>query len=857
MRHRKYRRLILPFIIVLSAATACHHQKSKGAADGGEQAGAVPPTDSAWPHIEPLPHDPETEAFVSDLLARMTLEEKVGQVIQAELRSVTPEDIRRYHLGSVLNGGGSTPNNDKHAAVDDWLAIADAFYEASMDTSDGGQAIPIIWGSDAVHGHSNVYGATIFPHNIGLGAANDPELLRRIGEVTAIEMRVTGLDWTFAPTVAVVRDDRWGRTYEGYSEDPRIVAHYAPAIIAGLQGQFGTAGFLGDDRIVASAKHWLGDGGTVGGRDQGNTVASETELERLHNAGYEPAIRAGVRTVMASFSSWQGEKVHGHRHLLTTALKDVMGFNGFLVGDWNAHGQVEGCSNASCAASMNAGLDMFMAPGDFAQLYENTAAQVRDGTIEAARLDDAVRRVLRVKHEAGLFEAGLPSLRPHAGDADRLGSPEHRELARRAVRQSLVLLKNNGSLLPLSPDARVLVAGDGADDIGKQAGGWTLTWQGTGNDNADFPGATSVYGGIRAAVEAAGGAVELAVDGLYTERPDVAVVVFGEQPYAEFQGDRANLLYEEQNGRDLALLRRLRADAIRVVAVFISGRPLWVNPHINASDAFIAAWLPGSEGGGVADLLFRRGDGSMPYDFTGRLSFSWPRTATQTTVNVGDPDYDPLFAYGYGLGLNDDGRLPVLSEESGLTGAGIDGAATWYNDGRALAGFSSRAGRSRDELRTIEGLEMAGPDLSPSVLMADHEVQGDASRLLWREDAPGWFVIESDGGPIDLARNAQDMALSFVMKVDRVQSAPVAVGMRDASGGSASFDITAALDAASDWRDHRIPLKCFEEAGIELGQVIAPFEIHSTGAAELVLAEVRLAAVTDPVTECPLLEPGR
>lgn len=668
--HTRFPRLAIVFVAcALLALAACGNSDKPAARTiAAKEPVATPRAADPWPRIESPPVDAETEAFVTDLLTRMSLEEKVGQVIQAELNSVTPDDIRRYHLGSVLNGGGSTPGKDKHASAADWVAAADAFYDASMDTSDGGQAIPVIWGSDAVHGHSNVFGATVFPHNIGLGAANDPGLMREIGAVTAIEMRVTGLDWTFAPTVAVVRDDRWGRTYEGYSEDPRIVAEYAKAIVEGLQGVAGSSDFLGADKIVASVKHFLGDGGTAGGRDQGDNRSSEADLVRIHDAGYRSAIEAGVRTVMASFSSWQGNKVHGQQYLLSSALKDFMGFNGFVVGDWNAHGQLEGCSNASCAATINAGLDMFMAPEDYAALYENTLAQARTGEIGQARLDDAVRRILTVKKQAGLFSAGRPSSRLHAGNESELGSAAHRALARRAVRESLVLLKNNHAILPLAPNSDVLVAGSAADDIGRQSGGWTLSWQGTENVNADFPGATSVYAGIREAVEKAGGKVELAVDGNYRRRPDVAIVVFGEEPYAEYQGDRPNLLYEDENGRNLQLLKKLGEDDIPVVAVFVSGRPMWVNPHINAADAFIAAWLPGSEGGGIADLLFRNAGGDMPYDFTGRLSYSWPRTATQTSVNVGDENYDPLFAYGYGLGLGDRSELPVLPENSGLGG---------------------------------------------------------------------------------------------------------------------------------------------------------------------------------------------
>jgi len=840
---------LLPAVLLAS----CGDSRDPAGSDPGA---ASQSADSPWPGIAPAPLDPNVEAFVADLLRRMTLEEKVGQVIQAELRSVTPEDIRRYHLGSVLNGGGSTPNNDKQASLEDWVQFADAFYDASMDTSDGKLAIPILWGSDAVHGHSNVYGATIFPHNIGLGAGNDPDLLREIGSVTAIEMLTTGLDWTFAPTLAVVRDDRWGRSYEGYSEDPRIVSDYAKAIIEGLQGVPGTAEHLGADKILATAKHYLGDGGTDGGRDQGNNIDSEEKLVRVHNAGYPPAIEAGVRSVMASFSSWQGQKVHGHRHLLSTALKEHMGFNGFVVGDWNAHGQVEGCSNDNCARAFNAGMDMFMVPEDFRALHGNLVAEVQEGAISQERLDDAVTRILRVKKQAGLFESGRPSSRTHAARQENLGSTAHREVARRAVRQSLVLLKNNGSLLPLSPASRVLLAGDGADNIGKQTGGWTLTWQGTGNTNEDFPGATSIYAGIRQAVDAAGGTVELNVEGKYEQRPDVAVVAFGEDPYAEFQGDAPNMQYENDNGPDLALLRTLKADGIPVVAVFLSGRPMWVNPHLNASDAFIAAWLPGSEGGGIADLLFRQADGSMPYDFTGRLSYSWPRTANQTPINVGDAHYAPLFAYGYGLTLAESTETPELSEESGLSETHAGSSGTWFSNGRALTGFSAMVGRDRDNLLVVQGLEMVSDQLSPSIMMADREVQGDSSLLHWRPRMPGYFAISADGRPLDLQRESNGhLSLSLLLKTAQAPSKPVLAAMRDAGGNTAQIDMTPLLDAEDDWQHYRISLRCFAERGVNMEEIAVPLELYTTDEAQLLLAEVRLATAAEGDAFCPAARP--
>jgi beta-glucosidase len=805
-----------------------------------------------WPTPVSPALDPAVEAFVTDLMAKMSLEQKVGQVIQAELRFVTPEDIRRYHLGSVLNGGGSTPNNNKHATAADWVAAADAFYDASMAVPAGLPAIPIIWGSDAVHGHSNVYGATLFPHNIGLGAADDPGLMREIGATTALEMRVTGLDWTFAPTLAVVRDDRWGRTYEGYSEDPRIVGRYAAAIVDGLQGTPGRADYLGKDHIVATAKHFLGDGGTTGGRDQGDNVETEVELVRLHAAGYPPAIAGGVRAIMASFSSWHGDKLHGHRYLLTTVLKERMGFTGFVVGDWNGHGQVKGCSNADCAAAFNAGVDMFMVPEDFAKLYENTLAEVRAGTISQARLDDAVRRILRVKKQSGLFEAGRPSSRAHAGQQAMLGSATHRGLARRAVRESLVLLKNEHGLLPLQPRSRVLVAGPGADDLSRQTGGWTLTWQGTGNVGADFPGATSILAGIRSAVVDAGGSVEWSVDGRYSQRPDVAIVVYGESPYAEFQGDAAHLQYEASNGPDLTLLRTLKAAGIPVVSVFLSGRPLWINPHLNASDAFVAAWLPGSEGAGVADVLFRSSDGRVAHDFRGRLSYSWPRRADQTPLNVGDKVYDPLFAYGYGLSYAAPAAVPTLSEVSGLSDSALAPAGVYFANGRPMAGYVRSVGATVKSLQRVEGLEMFAPGLSPTVEPADRIAQGDASLMRWLPGKPGYLVVAKSGPPLDLERESNgQLSLSLMLRTGPAAKGKVYVGMRDATGHSARVEITPILRSDSTWQQYRIALRCLAEQGLDMRSISAPFELYGEDTTPVGVAEVRLATAAEGDAYCP------
>ena len=621
---------------------------------------------AAWPELEsPVSHDPDIEARIDELLERMTLEQKVGQLIQAEIRWVEPDDVREYHLGSILNGGGSHPDENKYASVNDWVELADQLYEASMDEDDEHLAIPVLWGTDSVHGLNNVIGATLFPHNIGLGAARNPDLVRRIGEITAIETAVIGIPWTFAPTLAVTRDDRWGRTYEAYSEDPKVVREYAGAMVEGLQGPLGSSDHLDDSRVLATAKHFLGDGGTENGTDQGDNLASEAELFNIHGQGYVTALQAGARTIMASYSSSRGLKMHGNRYLLTEILKERMGFDGFIVGDWDGHSQVPGCTHRSCATAINAGIDLIMVPKYWKPFYKNTLKQVKRGDISMERLHDAVRRILRVKFEAGLFEAGAPSSRRFAGMTEYLGALEHRAVARQAVRESLVLLKNDGKLLPLARGQRVLVAGSGADDIAQQSGGWTLTWQGTDNSNDDFPGATSIFSGIHDAVTSAGGSATLSDDGRYSKRPDVAIVVFGEAPYAECRGDLGHLNYDAIYPEDLELLERLNADGIPVVSVFLSGRPLWVNPHLNASDAFVAAWLPGSEGGGIADVLFRTPSGSIHHDFKGKLSFSWPRYVDQNVLNVGMEDYDPLFEYGFGLTYSDNVRLPELPTDIG------------------------------------------------------------------------------------------------------------------------------------------------------------------------------------------------
>ncbi|WP_407353140.1 glycoside hydrolase family 3 N-terminal domain-containing protein [Luteimonas sp. R10] len=818
-------------------------------ADSGTPSAEITPTQ--WPEVDwPLAADPALENRIDALLATMTVEEKVGQIVQGDIDSITPEDVRKYRLGSILAGGGSDPGRRYNAPPQDWLDLADAFWEASMDTSGGGKAIPVIWGIDAMHGQSNIVGATLFPHNIGLGATRNPELLHEIARITAIETRTTGMEWTFAPTVAVPRDDRWGRAYEGYSEDPELVASYAGVFVQGLQGKPGTPEFLDDHHVMSSVKHYLGDGGTSDGKDQGDTVVSQAQLRDIHAAGYVPAIAAGAQAVMASFNSFHGEKMHGHRPLLTDVLKERMNFGGFIVGDWNGHGQVRGCTNTDCAQTFNAGLDMAMAPDSWKGMYESTLAHVQAGTIPIERLDDAVRRILRVKFRANLFEKPKPSERALGGRFELLGAPEHREVARRAVRESLVLLKNQGGILPLSPKSSVLVAGDGADNLGKQAGGWTLTWQGTETRREDFPNADSIWGGLKAQVEAAGGHAELAVDGGYTRKPDVAIVVFGEEPYAEFQGDLPDLMFKGGKSGDLELIRKLKADGIPVVAVFLSGRPLWLNREINAADAFVAAWLPGSEGGGIADVLLRGADGDIQHDFKGKLSFSWPRRADQFANNHGQEDYDPLFAFGFGLTYADDGDLAPLSEEPGVDPEAARSNA-WFERGMATTGLTLRLVGADDSATDVVHPAAETADGSLEMTAVNTEIQEGARAFAWSGD--GTVQLRANT-PLDLVRETNgDVFVVATVRVDALPSDGKATWLAgcgpDCAGELPIGDALAKLPQGQ-WTRLGVQLKCLRAAGADTARLDMPFALRTGAGARIALSHVAPGTDFDHKVDC-------
>ncbi|HZW15572.1 MAG TPA: exo 1,3/1,4-beta-D-glucan glucohydrolase [Brevundimonas sp.] len=803
------------------------------------QAPAPAPSARATPAVWPTAASPDamsdaaTEAFVAELMSRMTVEEKVGQTIQADIGSIRPQDLLQYPLGSILAGGNSGPGGEERGDPQGWVDLARAFRAAAGERP--GARIPLIFGIDAVHGHNNVVGATIFPHNIGLGATRNPDLIGRIGEATALEVAVTGADWTFGPTLAVPRDDRWGRAYEGYSEDPEVQRAYAGPLTLGLQGTLSPDHPLEPGRIAGSAKHFLADGGTDGGRDQGDFTGTEQELIDIHLGGYVQAIDAGVLSVMASFSGWNGVKHSGNETLLTDVLRGPLGFDGFVVSDWNAHGQLPGCSNESCAAAFNAGIDMFMAPDSWRPLYENTLAQVRSGEISMTRLDEAVRRILRAKVKAGVFRKD----RPVEGQLQHLGSPAHRALARQAVRESLVLLKNKGGVLPIAGGAKVLVAGTAADDIGQAAGGWTLSWQGTGNTNADFPGGQSIWAGIDEAVTTAGGAATLSADGSFAERPDVAIVVFGETPYAEFLGDLRTVDFAPEE--PLAILRRLKAAGVPTVSVFLSGRPMWVNPEINESDAFVAAWLPGTEGGGIADVLIGDASGAARHDFSGVLSFSWPNDATGEPLNRGEPNYDPLFAYGYGLSYGRPADVPALSEEPGVVSP-AGGADQYLVNGRINPPWSLILEDAGGQTRLGDETSGDSPRDAVSVRPIDDLAQESGRRLTFT--GPGRALIW--GPPVDLRREVNgDLALSFRYRIDAVPAGELSLGF-----GSAAVDLAGDLASApvGDWQTYRVRLSCFVEPRAEA--IETPFVLSSGAAVTISVSEVQLTPDVGPA-DCP------
>ena len=822
--------------------------------------------------VAEVPADPAIEPQVRAIVEQMTLAEKVGQMIQPELFQVTPEEVRDHKFGSVLNGAGLFPNGHRHADAREWLEKVNEFWEASQDGwRDRPFRIPFMWATDAVHGHNNLFGATIFPHNIGLGCIDDATLVREIAEATAREVEATGIDWIFSPNLTVPRDYRWGRHFEGYGGDPALVARYARAMVEGLQrpSRDWSAG------VIACMKHWLADGGTHRGIDRGDCPDDEGLLRDVHASGYYAGIAAGGLTVMTSFSSWSdpanydhspllsgsyNAKLAGSRYLVTDVLKRRMGFDGLVITDWDAHADVGRCSFGDAAFVINAGVDILMVSPRAAwkELYSTTQRQVEEGLIPSSRIDDAVTRILRVKMRAGLWDKPPPIGRPAARRRGVVGCPEHRSLARRAARRSAVLLKNNDGALPLARDARVLVTGSAAIDLRKQTGGWTLSWQGDDVVAADLPGSRTLADAVRDVVGSDRCVVDPALERASPELFDAVIVALGEDAYAEMRGTIRpwrSLSYAELKTSyaiDLDILRRLSGSARQdggpvVVTLFFGGRPLYLTEEINLSDAFVAAWLPGPYNEAMTDLLFEGGDGNAAHDFDGRLSFSWPRRRRSFVLN-GRPseqpnDDEPLFPRGYGLSLAGPtsvlAALPLDVEEEAAPPApaerGLD--VLWKaSDGELdwrICGHNVWSGQEVDFRQGVDLLAMTvRPERTPIGAGLLVRFNGYAALL---------YARYRDGLPRDFRSFVSAKArFELTVRVVTPPDGPVMLALHDDYPGQPALDISDRLREPGEWLTLTIPVEELADARMDLRNVDTPFMLYPEGRAELVLGGIRL-----------------
>lgn len=838
-----------------------------------------------WPKIDSLiKKDEHIEKAISKIVTQMTLEEKVGQMIQPNLRDVTPEELKEYKLGSILNGGGAWPNENKHASAQDWADKADEFWLATEEMfADRPFRVPFIWATDAVHGHNNVFGATVFPHNIGLGCARDPDLIYRIGEVTATEIVATGLDWTFAPTVATPRDLRWGRVYEGYSEDPEITYAYASEMVRGLQGD--QESLKADTKVISNVKHWVGDGGTRTGVDRGINGYSEELLRNIHAMGYFSGLEAGAQVVMSSFNCWENEanydhspevgeeynyKIHGSKYLLNDILKDKMGFDGLIVTDWHGHSEISKCTDNNANYAINAGNDVLMVPvrEHWKEVIKFALEGVESGEISMARIDDAVTRILRVKMRAGLWDKPRPTERSLAGKQSLLGDDSHRDLARESVRKSLVLLKNKSDILPLSRDKKVILTGSAADDLQKQAGGWNLTWQGDENTLDDFPGATT----IRLALEEELGD-KLIFDPMLEQSlsaGDVAIVAFGEDPYAEMMGDIKawqSLEFSQLKRSyraDLDKIRQLHNAGVKVISIFFSGRPLYVNEEIAKSDAFVAAFLPGSEGKGITDLLLRDHNGEIQFDFTGSLSYSWPNKKRSATVhripahipnyqlpeNEQDPngEHAPLFEYGYGLNYQNNKQTQDLDaikldiEVSAQSGIATE-ATHMYGVRSTIGDYQLKIADLEhwigSEVSRNNEMTLAGISTKPY----NYQQQQDAIESTFKGEFSALYIQTGDG-MVESLSNYQSGKVSFEVKVIEKPTEPVYLALQKWTKNElptdiAKVDITEQLSQVGEFVTVNVPCSELTTKGVDLNYLDTPFMIFTAGTFKTVVANIK------------------
>jgi beta-glucosidase len=850
-----------------------------------------------WPKIDSaIPSNPAIENKVARIVALMTVKEKVGQMIQPNLRDVTPQEVKQYRLGSILNGGGTWPNENKHACAQEWARKADEFWCATEEAFENRPfRIPFIWATDAVHGHNNVFGATIFPHNIGLGAARDPELIQRIGEITAREVCATGLDWTFAPTVATPRNLRWGRTYEGYSEDPEITYQYAAAMVEGLQGNAET--LTSEQKVISNVKHWVGDGGTENGIDRGVNRYSEDLLRNIHAMGYFSGLNAGAQVVMSSFNSWaepanydhtpeysvNGDmsyngKIHGSRYLITDILKQQMGFDGIVVTDWHGHSEVSKCGDGNATYAINAGNDVLMVPvrEHWIAVYQQTLADIESGLIPMSRIDDAVTRILRVKMRAGLWHKPCPSKRLLGGNSALVGADRHRAVAREAVRKSLVLLKNNHHLLPLANTTKLLLTGSAADNIQKQCGGWNLTWQGDENTREDFPGSYT----LKDALVTELGQQNILFDPELTSDLDavdavidVAIVAFGEDPYSEMMGDIKEwqtLEYaslKRSYRKDAAKIARLQKKGIKVIAVFFSGRPLYLNEEISRSDAFVAAFLPGTEGLGITDVIIGDEHANPRYDFSGRLSFSWPNKKHSAIVNrtpVHIPDYRrpeteqapdgehaPLFPYGYGLSYQDNSpqelnNLPLDSSSNGSENTVTELYGVRATIGDYLLSARNLTTHEQFEVSRNNPVKTAWLDTIPY----NYQLQQDAIEIEFKGTECALYLHTGDNEADDLSFYLDNQGvISLMVKVIQAPDELVKLSADIdyiAENGSpdtaAAMDITQQLQSVppGTWSEICVSLTELEQTGVGCRVTDTPFVLYTSGRLHMVIGNIRL-----------------
>ncbi|WED29085.1 glycoside hydrolase family 3 C-terminal domain-containing protein [Vibrio sp. DW001] len=849
----------------------------------------ITPYFSDWPQIQStITKNEAIESEVRRIVTLMTLEEKIGQMIQPDIRGISVEEATTYKIGSILNGGGAWPNNDKHATALDWASKSDEYWFA-VETAfeDRPFRIPFMWATDAVHGHNNVFGATVFPHNIGLGCARDPELVKKIGRITAIEITATGLDWTFAPTVATPRDLRWGRVYEGYSEDPEIVYNYAAKMVEGLQG---TAEDLkGDKHVISNVKHWVGDGGTLVGVDRGVNNYSEDLLRNIHAMGYFSGLNAGAQVVMSSFNSWDNPnnydlapeidgtynlKIHGSKYLLTDVLKEKMGFDGLIVTDWHGHSEVSKCTDDDASYAINAGNDILMIPvhKHWLNVYQKTVDDVNRGLIALSRIDDAVTRILRVKMRAGLWNKPQPTKRAYAGDQNLLGADEHREVAREAVRKSLVLLKNNNAILPLNRNQKVLLTGSAADDLQKQSGGWNLTWQGDENTLADFPGATTV----KMALEGELGPDRVMFDPELTSnytKGDVAIVVFGEDPYAEMMGDIKEwqtlefAALKRSYKADLEIIQKLHQAGVKIISIFFSGRPLYVNEEISKSQAFVAAFLPGSEGKGITDVLLANEADEKQIDFVGRLSFSWPNKKRSTRVHrkpAHIPDYQvpayeqdpigehaPLFDYGYGLRYSDELQSRYLDNLP--LDIALNEAETIAEHATHMFGVNATVGDY--QMKISDSLHPIGIDVSRNNNMQltdistspfNYQQQQDAVRVEFNRSLASIYLQTSNGSAEDLSGYDNDSgSICFDINVEKASDMPVYLALqvfmdRGELERLSRIDISDQLPNVNEgFLTVSIPCHHFSNTGLDFRYIDTPFMLFTEGELTAVVANIR------------------